>query len=77
VGTKIDGLSEVIEDGVSGYLVPAGNSQALGDAVIELLNDSQKAKAIGRNGCKRVENLFSLVHFRASMIGLYNIFENG
>ena len=76
VGTKVEGLSEVIEDGVSGYLVPAGNSQALGNALIELIEYPIKAKTIGQHGSKRVENLFSLARFRASMIGLYNIFEN-
>lgn len=76
VGSAVDGLCEVIEDGVTGYLVPAGNSQSLSNALIEFLKEPQKAKAIGRNGCKRVENLFSLARFRASMIGLYNIFEN-
>jgi len=77
VASKVDGLCEIIEDGVSGYLVPAGNSKALGDAVIELLKNPPKAKVIGQHGCKRVENLFSLEHFQASIIALYNIFENG
>lgn len=74
VGTKVEGLSEVIEDGVTGYLVPAGNSLAFGEAVIKLLKDPQKAKAIGQNGCKRAEKLFSLVHFSDSMKVIYNTF---
>ena len=77
VGSKVEGLSEVIEDGVSGYLVQAGNSHALAEAVITLLKDPQKAKAIGQDCCNRVERLFSLKRFSASMIGLYNIYENG
>ena len=71
VGTKVEGLSEIIEDGVSGYLVPAGNSQALGDALIELLRAPIKAKAIGEQGCARVRDHFSMEHFRDSMKGLY------
>ena len=74
VGTNVEGLSEVIEDGVSGYLIPAGNSQALGDAVIKLLKDPQKAKVFGQNGCKRAERLFPLARFNASMIGIYDNF---
>jgi glycosyltransferase involved in cell wall biosynthesis len=77
VGARVEGLSEVIEDGMSGYLVPAGNSFTLGEAVIKLLKDPLKAKAIGQRGCERVENLFSLEHFRISMIGLYNTSEDG
>ena len=77
VASKVDGLCEVIEDGVTGYLVPAGNSQALGDALIELLRYPIKATAIGQQGCERVGNLFSMEHYQASIIGFYNIFENG
>ncbi len=76
VGTKVEGLSEVIEDGVSGYLVRAGKSKSLSKALIELLKEPLKAKAIGQHGHERVKNNFSLVRFQASMIGLYNIFKN-
>ena len=74
VATKVEGLSEVIEDGVSGYLVPAGNSLAFGEAVIKLLKDPQKAKAIGQNGYKRVKKLFSLKNFSDSMKEIYSTF---
>lgn len=72
VGTKIEGLSEVIEDGISGYLVQPSNSQALSNALLSLLKDPSKAKVIAQNGCSRVENLFSLEKFKNSMIRLYN-----
>jgi L-malate glycosyltransferase len=72
VGTKIEGLSEVIEDGVSGYLVPAGNSLVLGNAIVKLLKDPPKAKAIGLNGRKRAEGFYSLESFSKSMQGIYN-----
>jgi glycosyltransferase involved in cell wall biosynthesis len=74
VATKVEGLSEVIEDGVTGYLVPAGNSLAFGEAVIKLLKDPQKAKAIGQNGYKRVKKLFSLKNFSDSMKEIYSTF---
>jgi glycosyltransferase involved in cell wall biosynthesis len=74
VGAKVEGLSEVIEDGVTGYLVPAGNSGTFGEAVIKLLKDIPKAKAMGQNGCKRAEKLFSLEHFSNSMKGIYRTF---
>ena len=72
VGTNVEGISEVIEDGVSGYLVQAGNWQALADALTTLLKNPEKAKATGQNGRKRAERLFSLENFRTSMIGIYN-----
>jgi glycosyltransferase involved in cell wall biosynthesis len=74
VGTKVEGLSEVIEDGVSGYLVQTGNWQALADALATLLRNPEQAKAIGQCGRKRAECLFSLERFRTSMIGIYDTF---
>jgi glycosyltransferase involved in cell wall biosynthesis len=35
VSTDVGGLSEVVEDGVNGYLVPPGNSLALADKIVE------------------------------------------
>lgn len=72
VGTRIEGLSEVIEDGVSGYLVPPGDAQALGEALLDLLKEPAKAKAFGRNGRMRSENLFSLEHFKKLMLAIYS-----
>ena len=74
VGAKVEGLSEVIEDGVTGYLVPSGNSLALSEAMIKLLKNPQKAKTIGKNGFKRVEKLFSLKNFSDSMKEIYSNF---
>ena len=74
VGTQIEGLSEVIEDGVSGCLVPPANAQALSEALIVLLKEPEKAKSFGHNGRMRVVSLFSLVHFKTSMLALYSSF---
>jgi glycosyltransferase involved in cell wall biosynthesis len=37
VATRVDGLPEVVVDGVTGRLVPPGDPQALADAVIDVL----------------------------------------
>lgn len=44
VGTKVDGLSEIIEDGLTGYLIPVGDGQELAQALIEMLSDPEKGK---------------------------------
>ncbi|HQQ88252.1 MAG TPA: glycosyltransferase family 4 protein [Smithellaceae bacterium] len=71
VGTRIEGLSEVVEDGVSGVLVPAGNSVALSEAILNLLQDPEKAKMYSKNGRRRADRLFSLENFSKSMQGIY------
>ena len=71
VGTRIEGLSEVIEDGVTGYLVPPGDSDALAGQVIKLLEDEEKSRKMGERGKQRVRSHFSLMRFRETMINLY------
>ena len=39
LGTRVGGLQTVIEDQISGYLVPAGDDQALADGMARLLLD--------------------------------------
>lgn len=43
VATKVGGVSEVIEDGVSGLLVPGGDADALGAAIARVLRDPSLA----------------------------------
>ena len=71
VGTKIEGLSEVVEDDVSGILVPAGDSVAISKAILNLLQNPEKATTFGNNGRMRAARLFSLENFSSSMQGIY------
>lgn len=47
VVTNIRGCREVIKHGQNGLLVPLGNVQALGDAIVELLTNREKARQMG------------------------------
>ncbi|MHC4993431.1 MAG: glycosyltransferase family 4 protein [Planctomycetota bacterium] len=59
VASDVGGLSEVVEHGVTGALVPPCQPVRLADAVTDLLHDPNRRAAMGRAGRKRVENLFS------------------
>ncbi|MEW6505800.1 MAG: glycosyltransferase family 4 protein [Chloroflexota bacterium] len=50
VVTDIRGCREAVEHGRNGLLVPLGNAQALADAIVELLNDQEKAHRMGEEG---------------------------
>ena len=48
VVTNVKGNREVVEHGRNGQLVSLGDTQALADAIIEILTDPEKAKRNGR-----------------------------
>jgi glycosyltransferase involved in cell wall biosynthesis len=54
VATNVGGLPEVVQDGVTGILVPPKDPNALADAVIRLLRDSDLRRRMGDAGRERV-----------------------
>lgn len=59
-----DAAREVVEDGKTGVLVPHGDRDALAQAVIALLGDSQRRRAMGDAGRARFEEQFTFANFR-------------
>jgi glycosyltransferase involved in cell wall biosynthesis len=55
----LDGAPEVVRDGVSGYLVPALDTNHVADRVVELLRDPARRRAFGEAGRE-----FASEHFR-------------
>lgn len=72
VASKVGGLYEEVEDGVTGYLVPPADSEAFGQALLAVLEDSDKAQAMGQAGRARVEELFSMDLFIRRHENLYH-----
>jgi len=60
VCTAVGGVPELVDEGVTGRLVPPYDERALGDAVLGLLRDPATARAFGRAGRRRAEQEFSL-----------------
>ena len=59
ITTDIPGPSEVIEEGVSGVLVPAKDEVALAKAMDGFYGNQTKAAEYGKNGRKRAEKYFN------------------
>jgi glycosyltransferase involved in cell wall biosynthesis/aminoglycoside phosphotransferase (APT) family kinase protein len=59
VATGIGGTREVVEDGVTGRLVPPGDAAALGEALREVLADPVQAARMAASGQEVVERRFS------------------
>jgi glycogen(starch) synthase len=54
VASAIGGLREIVESGVSGYLVPPGDSLALANALELLVTDRERCSAMGLAGRHRL-----------------------
>jgi glycosyltransferase involved in cell wall biosynthesis len=74
VASAVGGLREVVEDGVTGLLVPPGDAGALAAAVIRVLRDPALGEEMGQRGRDRVRALFSLERFEASTLAAYRRF---
>ncbi|WP_460734359.1 glycosyltransferase [Lysobacter tyrosinilyticus] len=60
ISTRISGIPELVEDGVNGCLVPAGDVSALATAIEELLQDPGQCEAFAIAGRRKVERDFDV-----------------
>jgi len=60
VSTRIAGVSELVEDGINGYLVPPSDLTLLAEKVVSLLNSAELRNAFGKAGRAKVEQEFDL-----------------
>lgn len=54
VGTRVGAVPEIVEDGVTGFLAQPGDDAALAEAIERLLDDPERARAMGMAGRQRV-----------------------
>lgn len=71
VASRVGGLPEVIEDGQTGDLVPPGNSPALAEAMVALLEEKSRRRSYGMRGRERARLRFPLERMVRGWTGLY------
>jgi sugar transferase (PEP-CTERM/EpsH1 system associated) len=72
VATRVGGNEELVEDGVTGTLVPPGDPKALAGALARYLEDARLRKEQGLRGRARAEKEFALDGMIARYLALYD-----
>ncbi|MEL6552444.1 MAG: glycosyltransferase family 4 protein [Cyanobacteria bacterium J06621_11] len=60
VATQIAGVSELVEDGVNGFLVPPSDGEGLRDRIQTLLTDGKLRQKLGTQGAIKVDAQFDI-----------------
>lgn len=71
VASAVGGILEVVEDGATGLLVPPARPDDLAGAIRKLLDDPDRARAMGQAGRRRVEEKFSWASVAAATERVY------
>ncbi len=71
VATRVDGIPEMVEDGVTGILVGAGDVEGFAVAAERLSKDPDLRARMGAAGRERAKQLFSPGTYVEAMMGLY------
>ncbi|HOC18771.1 MAG TPA: glycosyltransferase family 4 protein, partial [Vicinamibacterales bacterium] len=71
VATRAGGIPEVVEDGVSGLLVPPADGPALAAALLALLADQPRRRRMGEAGLARARQRFSADRMVSETVAAY------
>ena len=71
VGTDINVVPEIIRDGESGFIVPAGDAKAMAAAMEHLLESNDRARSLGQRGRSIIESDYSLEAFAQKTLDAY------
>jgi D-inositol-3-phosphate glycosyltransferase len=76
VATRVDGLPEMVEDGVTGFLVESGDVDGFAAATARLLADPELRERMGAAGRNRAEKLFAPGVYTAALLGIYGAWRS-
>ena len=72
VASNVGGIPEMIEDGVTGMLVPPGDCDALAAAIVRLLSDHPYSDMLARRGHDLVHDRFCIELMTSSIEAIYD-----
>ena len=71
VATRVDGMAEVLEDGVDAYLAPPGDLAACAQRTCRLLQDQALARRFSQAGRRKVRDHYSAVSMTRQLEKIY------
>ena len=71
IASDLPGVRTVVEDGVDGLLVPAGDTVALRAALRRLTSDADLARTMGQRGCAKVDARYAWSRIGETLEHLY------
>jgi glycosyltransferase involved in cell wall biosynthesis len=71
IATPVAGVSELVQDGATGLLVPPGDIDGLTDALDRLLSDPDLCRRLGEAGCRAVGERHDVAREVAKLFALF------
>lgn len=72
IATRVGGNADLVDDEVTGVLVPAADPEAMAARIVELAGSPEKACAMGRRGRQEAESRFSLQSMMENYRNVYD-----
>lgn len=72
ISTNITAIPEIVQNGVSGILIPPNDEQALAEALIKLIENAPLRRRLGENARRKVEERFDI---HKNIAGYANLFD--
>lgn len=72
VTSDADGFTEVVDNGITGFIVPKRDPQATANAIQKFIDNPNLREEIGKNGRKRVLDLYDWNDNVSTMVNIYN-----
>jgi glycosyltransferase involved in cell wall biosynthesis len=72
IGTNIGAISELIDDGVNGFLCEPGNSEELAEKISMLCGMIRKIPELGKEARKKIEQFYNKKEHINAIISVYN-----